>query len=85
MSWTVLQGLVGRSIEHVCVPGTVGDSHVKIRTLGTLMAALVMLNVLDFGNCGHIVTMATCGQIGGANRRYSAPTTNNAQHRVDSV
>jgi hypothetical protein len=53
----------------VCIPGTVDDGHVEIRTLETLMAALVMLNVLDFGNCRHIVTMATCGQIDGANRR----------------
>jgi hypothetical protein len=54
-----------QSIEHVCVPAAVGDGHVEIRTLGILMAALVMLNVLDFGNCGHIVTMATRGQIDG--------------------
>ena len=85
MSWTVLQGLVGRSIEHLCVPVTVGDGHVEIRTLGTLMAALVTLDVLDFGNCGHIVIMATCGQIDGANRLYSSPTTNNARHGVNIV
>jgi hypothetical protein len=76
---------MGLSIEYVCVSSTVGDGHVEIRTLGTLMAALVMLNVLNFGNCGHIVTIATCGQIDGENRRYSSQTTNNERHRLDSV
>jgi hypothetical protein len=53
----------------VCLTGGVRAGSVEIRTLGTVMAALVMLNVLDFGNCGHIVIMATCGQIAGANHR----------------
>ena len=52
----------------MCVPETVRDDYVEIRTLGTLMAAFVILNVLDFGNCGHVVIMATCVQIVGANR-----------------
>jgi hypothetical protein len=52
----------------MCVPGTVRDGHVEIRTLGTLMDASVMPNLSDFGNCGHIVIMATSGQIDGANR-----------------
>ena len=51
------------------VPVSVCGGSVEIRALGTLTAAFVMLNVLDFGNCGHIVIMATCGQIVGANRR----------------
>jgi hypothetical protein len=41
---------------------------VEIRLLGKLMAAFEMLNVPNFGNCGHIVIMATSGQIDGANR-----------------
>ena len=68
--------LTSRSIEHMCVPVSVCGGSVEIRTLGTLMAAFVMLNVFDFGNCGHIVIMAMCGQIVGANRRESYPTTN---------
>ena len=52
----------------MCVLATVCVESVGIRALGTLMAAFEMLNVLDFGNCGHIVIMATSGQIDGANR-----------------
>ena len=52
----------------MCVSVSVCASSVEIKTLGTLMAAFVILNVLDFGNCGHVVIMATCVQIVGANR-----------------
>ena len=55
-------------MEHMCVPVSMCRGPVEIMTLGTFMAAFVMLNVLDFGNCGHIVIMATCGQIVRANR-----------------
>ena len=65
----------------MCVPAAVCDDSVEIRTLGTLMVALVMLNVLHFGNCGHIVIMATRGQIVGANHRYSSPATSNERDR----
>jgi hypothetical protein len=58
----------------------VRDDSVEIRTLGMLIVALVMLNVLDFGNCGHIVILATCGRIDGANHRYSSPATNSKRH-----
>ena len=60
----------------MCVLGTEMSNSVKIRALGTIMAPLVVLNVHDFGNCGHIVIMATSGQIDGANRCESSPTTN---------
>jgi hypothetical protein len=69
----------------MCVLGTLSPGFVKIRALGTLMAAFVMLNVLDFGNCGHIVIMATCVQIVGANHRHSSPATNSERNRVAMV
>jgi hypothetical protein len=53
----------------VCPTGGVRAGSVEIMALGTVIAALVVLNVLDFGNCGHIVIMATCGQTAGANQR----------------
>ena len=67
------------------VPASVYAGSVEIWTLGMLMAAFVILNVLAFGNCGHIVIMATCSQIVGANRRQSSPTTNNERYRVAMV
>jgi hypothetical protein len=82
---TVLQELNSRFLKHMCVPAAVCDDAVEIRTLGTLMVALVMLNVLDFGNCGHIVIMATRGQIVGANRLFSSPATNNERDRGAGV
>jgi hypothetical protein len=54
---------------YACPTGGVSVSSVEIMALWTVMAALVMLNVLDFGNCGHIVIIATCGQTAGANQR----------------
>ena len=69
----------------MCVPASVCGGSVEIRTLGSLMAAFVMLNVLDFGNCGHIVIMATCVQIVGANHRHSSPATNSERNRVAVV
>jgi hypothetical protein len=58
---------------------------VKILALGTRMAAFVMLLVPDFGNCGHIVIMATSSQMDGANRCESSPATNDERYRVARV
>ena len=43
------------------------------------------LSVLDFCNCGHIVIMATCGQIDGANHRYSSTTISSERNIVTRV
>ena len=59
----------------MCIQVTVCDHSVETGTLGTLMGALVMLNVLDFDNCGQIVILVTCGQIDGANHCYSSEST----------
>ena len=61
------------------------DDYAGIRTLGMLMDAFVMLNLSNFGNCGHIVIMATSGQIDGANRCKSSPITNSERFRVAIV
>ena len=69
----------------MCDSASVCAGSVEIWTLGTLVAAFVILNVLAFGNCGHIVIMTTCGQIVGANHRESSPSSNSVRYRISMV